>query len=245
MNQTPNPWHWVSGGATDTGVVRKINQDAYLDRADLQLWAVADGMGGHSEGEKASRLLVERLGRLGHHGLLGTRVEAIRQTLREVNGQLLRDARALGRDLIGSTIVTLAAVGDHCAILWVGDSRIYRLRAGNLAQLTTDHTQVQQMVAQGLLTPEQARHHPLSHVLVRAVGGASELDVDCQIEAPRGGDRFLLCSDGLDKELEDERIALLLGEAEPEVAARKLVAAACAAGGRDNVTAVVVECRAR
>jgi len=226
-------------------LVRKINQDAYLDRTDLQLWAVADGMGGHSEGERASQLLVERLARLGHHDLLGIRVAAIRHSLGEVNEQLLKEARDLGRDLIGSTIVTLAAVGDHCAILWVGDSRVYRLRQGNLAQLTTDHTQVQQMVAEGLLLAEQARHHPWSHVLIRAVGGAPELIVDCQIEALRGGDRFLLCSDGLDKELDDEQIARLLREEEPEVTARNLVTAARAAGGRDNVTALVVECRAR
>ena len=244
MSTAMKTFRWSSGGASDAGKIRQINQDAFLDRPDLGLWAVADGMGGHSAGERASRLLVERLGRLGHHELLGTAVEAIRQTLHEVNGQLLREAQDLGRDLIGSTIVILTAVGDHCAILWVGDSRAYRLRQGNFSQLTTDHTQVQQMLAQGLLTAEQTRHHPLAHILARAIGGNSELTVDYHVEALLDGDRFLLCSDGLDKELEPEQIMRLLEGSAPIPTAQALIAAACDAGGRDNVTALVVDfCR--
>ncbi len=241
MNPSPRAFRWRSGGATNTGKIRQINQDAFLDRPDLSLWAVADGMGGHSAGERASHLLVEQLGRLGHYELLGTAVEAIRQTLREVNGQLLREARELGRDLIGSTIVILTAIGDHCAILWVGDSRAYRLRQGHFAQLTTDHTQVQQMLAQGLLTTEQARHHPWAHVLTRAIGGDAELNVDYHLEALRDGDRFLLCSDGLDKELDPDEIARILAIPEPAPTAQALIAAACNAGGRDNITALVVD----
>ncbi len=241
MSPSQIQFRWASGAATSTGRVRKVNQDAYLDRADLGLWAVADGMGGHSDGDRASRLLVERLARVGHQSLLGAGVEAIRKALREVNEQLLRDAVDLGRDLIGSTIVALVAGGDHGAILWVGDSRAYRLRQGKLSQLTSDHTQVQEMVARGLLSPEQAKYHPLSNVLARAVGGDRELAVDCQIEAFRDGDRFLLCSDGLDKELETDQIARLLSAFEPAQSAQALVDSACDAGGRDNVTALVVD----
>lgn len=237
MSQTAPAFRWVSGAATHTGNIRKVNQDAYLDRSDIGLWAVADGMGGHSDGEKASRLLVERLALIGHQGLLGMAVTAIDKTLREVNAQLLKDAQALGRDLIGSTIVTLTAVGDHCALLWVGDSRAYRLRQGELVQLTTDHTQVQQMLVQGLLTAEQARNHPLAHILARAIGGNPELTVDYHVEALQDGDRFLLCSDGLDKELEPERILRLLEGSEPTPTAQSLIAAARDAGGRDNITA--------
>ncbi len=241
MSPGAPPFRWRSGGATDTGRIRQLNQDAFLDRPDLGLWAVADGMGGHSAGERASHLLVEQLGRLGHPTLLGTAVEAIRGTLREVNGQLLKEARELGGDLIGSTIVVLTAVGDHCAILWVGDSRAYRLRQGQLAQLTTDHTQVQLMVAQGLLTPEQARHHPWANVLARAIGGDAALRVDYHLEALLDGDRFLLCSDGLDKELEPAQIEPIRGGSQPTPTAQALVASARTAGGRDNITALVVD----
>jgi protein phosphatase len=240
MSLRPIHMRWVSGGVTDSGRVRDVNQDAYLDRPDLGLWAVADGMGGHRDGGVASRLVVEGLGRMAHPKLLGAAVDSIRKILQAVNRRLVADAAAVD-DVIGSTVVALVAVGDHCAILWVGDSRAYRLRQGELVQLTLDHTHVQQLVAQDILTPEQAERHPMSNVLVRAVGGDAELEVDCRVEALREGDRFLLCSDGLIKELRSGEIARILSGGEPADVARRLVESACKAGGRDNVTAVVVD----
>lgn len=234
----------TSGGVTHPGAVRTANEDAYLDRPDLGLWAVADGMGGHSHGGMASRLLVDRLTRIGHHALLGSAVAAIRGVLSEVNAGLVKEAGALRRGPIGSTIVVLVAVGDHCAILWAGDSRAYRLREGRLLQLSFDHTHVLELVAKGIIRPEQAEHHPMSHVLMRAVGGDEELLADCQIEAIRAGDRFLLCSDGLVKELSVERICEGLSgnsQAAPAEAAARLVQMALDAGGRDNITALVVD----
>ena len=235
--------HWASGGATDTGRIRKANQDAYLERSDLGLWAVADGMGGHRDGGMASRLLVERLGRLAHPQLLGTAVETVCKIIEDANRDLVEEAGRQGGEIIGSTIVVVLAVGDHCAILWAGDSRAYRLRKSELLQLTLDHTQVQEMVEQGLLTRAQADLHPLSNVLVRAVGGDVELEVDRRIEALLDGDRYLLCSDGLLKELTEDRIARILEQPDPREAAQSLVQAACEAGGRDNVTAVVMDYR--
>ncbi|SDW70929.1 PP2C family protein-serine/threonine phosphatase [Thiocapsa roseopersicina] len=241
MSLRPAQLHWTSAGVTHPGRVRDVNQDAYLDRPDLGLWAVADGMGGHSDGGMASRMLVDGLGRMGRPGLLGSAVESVRNILQEVNRRLLDDAAARGDDLIGSTIVALVAVGDHCAILWVGDSRVYRRRNGELVQLTLDHTHVQDLVDKGMLTPEQAEQHPLSNVLVRAVGADAEMAVDLRVEALRDGDRFLLCSDGLVKELRADVIAGILCRAEPGEVARDLVEAACDAGGRDNITAVIVD----
>ncbi|QVL49167.1 MAG: serine/threonine-protein phosphatase [Thiocapsa sp.] len=241
MSLRPAQMHWTSAGATHPGRVRDVNQDAYLDRPDLGLWAVADGMGGHSDGGMASRMLVDGLVRMGRPGLLGSAVESVRNILQEVNRRLLADAAARGDDLIGSTIVALIAVGDHCAILWVGDSRVYRGRDGDLMQLTSDHTHVQDLVDKGLLTPEQAEQHPLSNVLVRAVGADAEMAVDLRVESLRDGDRFLLCSDGLVKELRPDAIAGILCGAEPGEVARKLIDAACNVGGRDNITAVIVD----
>ncbi len=241
MSLATSSCHWTSGGVTDTGRTRKVNQDAYLDRPDLALWAVADGMGGHREGGMASRLLVERLGMLAHPRLLGAAAETARGIIEDVNRHLIEEASSQGGDIIGSTIVVMLAVGDHCAILWAGDSRAYRLRNGELLQLTLDHTQVQEMVGQGILTREQADLHPLSNVLVRAVGGDLELEVDRRVEALMDGDRYLLCSDGLLKELTLDRVANLLAQSNPQDTARSLVQAACDAGGRDNVTVVVMD----
>ncbi len=242
MSGEHGPFIWTSGAATDRGRVRQVNQDAFLDRPDLGLWAVADGMGGHSAGGMASQLLVERLGSLGPARLLGVAVEATSAVLADVNHRLVARAAAMGEAVIGSTIVVLIAVGDHCAILWAGDSRAYRLRHGELVQLTLDHTQVQEMVEQGRLTREQADLHPLGNILVRAVGGDVELEVDRRIEALGDRDRYLLCSDGLMKELAAEEMTPILGQTRTAAeTAGVLVRRACEAGGHDNVTALVID----
>lgn len=237
-------FHWTSGGATDQGRHRTINQDAFLDRPEFGIWAVADGMGGHRDGGRASQMLVEALAALPRPPLLGAVAEGVRAALTEVNRRLVKEAEAEGGDVIGSTIVTLIARGDHCGLLWVGDSRAYRLRDGVISRLTRDHTQVQVLVDQGVLTPEQAEHHPYSNVLSRAIGAEDAVEIDARIEPLHAGDIYLLCSDGLDKELSDEQIGALLGGPDPTAVCRTLVQAACEAGGRDNVTAVVVHFQA-
>lgn len=240
--QTPATLRWASGAATDQGRVRSVNQDAYLDRPDLGLWAVADGMGGHTDGALASRTIVAALGRIPHATRLGSAARAIRATVQAVNQELLDQAATLpAGDLIGSTAVVMVAVGRHCAILWVGDSRAYRLRDGVLAQLTIDHSQVQAMVDAGLLSPERAEEHPQSNVLLRAVGSDTLLEVDGSIQRLRAGDRYLLCSDGLYRELDPRTMATILANLAPGEGAQRLVQRACEAGGRDNVSAVVVD----
>jgi protein phosphatase len=233
---------WVSAAATHTGCIRAVNQDACLDRPDLGLWVVADGMGGHSDGALASRAIVDGLGQLAHPRHLGSAARAVRGILQAVNQALLDRAAALvDGDIIGSTVVALLAVGGHCAILWVGDSRAYRLRDGVLTQLTTDHSQVQAMIDAELLSPEWADGHALSNVLLRAVGSDNHLDVDGKIEQLRAGDRYLLCSDGLFRELDTGALAAALGVSPPAECANALVQQACDLGGRDNVTAVVID----
>lgn len=235
------PFYWRSGAQTDSGRTRSVNQDAYLDRPDIGLWAVADGMGGHRSGSLASQWLVEGLGSLALNQRLGIAVEEICAAIHDINQRLIAEASAQGGDIIGSTLVVILAIGDHCAILWAGDSRAYRLRHRELRQITVDHTQVQEMIAHGLLTPQQAELHPLANVLVRAVGGDDALELDCRLEALCDRDRYLLCSDGLVKELPAVQIMALLEHEEPGTAACALVQAACDAGGRDNVTALVVD----
>jgi len=243
MSSAPTLLHWISGSVTERGLVRDSNQDACLDRPDLGLWAVADGMGGHYGGGYASQLLIEALDQVAPFEDLKGAVQTIRQVTTMVNQQLIRRARENNQGVMGTTLVAVAALGARCAILWAGDSRVYRLRDGVLDQLTRDHSQVQWMVDSGLLAPEEAEQHPLSNVLLRAVGGEPGLSLDDCVEALREGDRYLLCSDGLMKELGREDIERILMETpgSPLDAAQALVDAACSAGGRDNVTVVVID----
>lgn len=173
---------------------------------------------------------------------LGTSARAVRGTLQRVNRHLLEQAAARpDRDLIGSTAVILVALGHHCTVLWVGDSRAYRLRDGDLTQITVDHSQVQALIDQGRLSSEAADAHPMSNVLLRAVGSEQTLLVDAQVERLATGDRYLLCSDGLYRELDGATLGTVLGTASPSDAVQTLVGQACERGGRDNVTAVVVD----
>jgi len=238
--QAGNRPRWTSAGATDQGRVRSVNQDAYLDRPELGLWAVADGMGGHTDGAHASRAIVDALAGLPRTALLGRRTRAVVAALKRVNRDLLAYAAAMQVDLIGSTVVALTAARDHAAMLWTGDSRVYRLRDGHLDCLTKDHSQVQLLVDEGLLAPELAETHPSANVLLRAVGSEEDLFVDYRLERLKAGDRFLLCSDGLYRELDEAAMTRLLASGPPRESARALVQQACEHGGRDNVTAVVI-----
>jgi protein phosphatase len=165
-------------------------------------------------------------------------LQAVDETLARCNRELIE--RAAGGELSGSTIVALLVFEDNFAVIWAGDSRIYRLRDGRLEQLTRDHSYVQELVERGQLAPDQARAHPLANRITRAIGADPQLHLDVIDGRLEPGDQFLLCSDGLTGVVEDSAIAALLAEPEPEVAVDGLIDAALAAGGHDNVSAVVV-----
>lgn len=226
------------GVATSVGRVRRVNEDSYL--ALPPLYAVADGMGGHGSGDVASRLAVEALVRCA--GLRPLFVEAVLSTLEEAN-RIIIDRDEAHR--MGTTVTGLAALetagGDHLMVFNVGDSRVYRLGADHVEQLTVDHSEVQELVLAGLITRAQARVHPRRNVVTRALGSVPFLRADHWLLPAIGGDRFLLCSDGLFGELPDEAILPLLAVGTPQHAAESLVAAANEAGGHDNVTALVVD----
>ena len=224
---------------TNVGLVRPSNQDVVI--RDGMLAGVADGMGGHKGGEIASAetrdSIVEALrGKTPDIGLL---TEAVRNA----NAAVLSHARN-SEELNGmGTTVTLLWLGeDEALIAHVGDSRCYRLKNGELHQMTNDHSMGAELVRAGLLTNEEAASHPMRNVITRAVGTDDVVDVDA-ISVPRQrGDRWLLCSDGLHGLVADEEIrAILCREADPEKAADALLHAALEAGGRDNVTVVIVD----
>ncbi|SFX70755.1 PP2C family protein-serine/threonine phosphatase [Marinospirillum alkaliphilum] len=233
-----------SAGLTHRGHVRQVNEDAFLDRGDHGLWVVADGMGGHDAGDVASRMIVETLRCVQLSGPLAERLNQIEDMLDQVNENLLeRSSTTNGqKHIIGSTIALLAATDRRMGVvMWAGDSRIYRLRQGNLVQLSADHSQVETYIRQGLITREEARRHPERHIITRAVGSQEELYLEADLCEFSHGDRYLLCSDGLTRHVEDDEIRELLAQGTPEEACNKLLDLTLDRGARDNVTAVVVE----
>jgi PPM family protein phosphatase len=226
------------GAATSVGRVRRINEDSFLVAPPI--FAVADGMGGHGSGDLASTLAVQVLAR--YAGLRPLFTEAVLAALEEANRAIIEQEVPTR---MGTTITGLAGLetagGDHLMVFNVGDSRVYRLAADGLEQLTVDHSEVQELVLAGLITREQARTHPRRNIVTRALGSDTVLLADHWLFPAAGGDRFLLCSDGLFTELPDEVIVSLLSLGPPQQAAEALVLAANDAGGHDNITVIVVD----
>jgi protein phosphatase len=231
---------WVSAAASDPGRVRQGNEDAYLDRPDIGLWAVADGMGGHDLGDMASRLVIRALETAPPPEFLGRAVLDLRCRLDDVNQHLRAEAARRRKQIIGSTIAALLSFGGSCVLLWAGDSRIYRLRRTVLQRLSHDHSRVEELVSQGLIARDAAESHPAANIVTRAVGAGDVLDVDAQLYPVNEGDRFLLCTDGLTKEISEPEILTLLSSGTAKQNAQTLVRNACERGARDNVTVVVV-----
>lgn len=227
------------GSATDRGRVRPLNEDSLL--AYPPVFMVADGMGGHSAGDVASRLAVEEFAQLA--GRSTVTPDDVHDCIQRVAVRL-RDAVDGGT--AGTTVAGAAVVAHEGASYWlvfnIGDSRVYRWTGGELEQISVDHSVVQELVDSGEIHPDQAREHPERHVITRAVGTGSEPDPDYWLIPAAPADRLLICSDGLTSELDDPTIArLLAAEPDPQGAAQLLVTSAVEAGGRDNVSAVVVD----
>jgi serine/threonine protein phosphatase PrpC len=232
---------FTSRALTHVGLVRRRNEDACLDRPDLGLWAVADGMGGHEAGDLASTRIVAALGEIEPPADLGAFADICASRLTAVDAELRARAAMLGpAAVIASTVVALLADGIEFVCLWAGDSRIYRWRDSELRQLTTDHSRVQELVDSGLLRAEAAANHPEAHIVTRAIGGG-RLEFGAVRDTLRPGDRFLLCSDGLTNMLTDAEIAREIAEpAAVDAAAEQLLDLVLARGAVDNVTIVIV-----
>lgn len=234
-------------GASDVGAVRAANEDSFL--AAPPFWIVADGMGGHAHGDLASRSAVEVFGRMSGDGAVGAR--AVLAAVKAANDAVvhLRTDSISGTTLTGVAIVDVDGAGPHWMAFNVGDSRTYSWDGRRLEQQSIDHSAVQELIAAGVIAPEEAAGHPQRNVVTRALGAEAEVDPDIWLLPLRGRQTFLLCSDGLTKELSDEEIARIIvfhdqqSSREPDgpTLAERLVGAAVAAGGRDNVTVVIVE----
>ncbi|MFT4306117.1 MAG: protein phosphatase 2C domain-containing protein [Microbacterium sp.] len=226
--------------ATDVGRRREINQDAVLAR--YPLFVVADGMGGHIGGEIASASTVSRLETVATGGTVTPRLieKALAKAVKDIAGHSETTDEGTGTTVTG---VYLEAGGaePHWVTLNIGDSRVYLLRDDALVQITTDHSVVQELVASGRLSPEEAENHPYGNVITRAVGPSESVKPDYVRLDVVDGDRFVVCSDGLTKELTDYGVAHFLREhADPAEAVDAMLRAALENGGRDNVTLIVL-----
>lgn len=231
------------GSRTDVGRVRALNEDAFL--VGRRAWLVADGMGGHAAGDIASALVVRRMRELDEADALDP--ATVIATITRAN----EDVLAYGTDHpeswgLGSTVSGVCEVhvggAPHWAVFNVGDSRVYRFWRGELSRATVDHSETEEMVLAGQITEQQARTHHRRNIITRSIGTPGVPQVDLWVLPQSGGERFLICSDGLTSELDDEQIASVLREEpDPANAVDSLVEGALQAGARDNVTVLVVD----
>ena len=236
----------TGSGNTDVGSVRDHNEDSFLVDNDLQLYIVADGMGGHAGGEIASAAAIDNLRRF---MLEADPTSPISQVVEAAVHHTCAHVHALsqtpsGKRGMGSTVTLLVIHGGRAILGHAGDSRLYRFRERSVEQIGTDHTLVQRMVEAGKLKPEEAEKHPKAHVLVNAVGVSAECDVDVAAFPALPGDRFLLCSDGLSKYVDNnDTLAYFLAMEDAGQASHELIKWVLEGDADDNVTVLVVDIR--
>lgn len=224
----------VSVARSHVGRVRTINEDRVLDCPAARLWAVADGMGGHSGGDMAAQTVVDRLRALAASGHC-VALDEVLFALSQANAAICDRNAATASDA-GTTVVAATIVGDEASIAWAGDSRAYRLRDGRLDLLTRDHSVVQELVDAGLLTPAQAQRHPRANVITKALGVAVELECQTLTVTLAPTDRLLLCSDGLSRSLQPDDVWIGTDAA----TAADMMTSALERDGTDNISLVLI-----
>ena len=229
-----------TGATTHVGNVRERNEDSYLVRPEVGLWAVADGMGGHEAGDLASRTITDALRLIDPPATAAELLAACETRVALANQRLKEIGKIRGGITIGATLAILLAFEDHYACLWSGDSRVYIIRAGAIRQLSQDHTEVQELVARGAITAEEARTWPRSNIVTRAIGIFEEPELEITSGPLLDGDSFVICSDGLTRHVADVEILARVSSGSAQQACEKLVSLALERGGLDNVTVVVM-----
>ncbi|MCB9680388.1 MAG: Stp1/IreP family PP2C-type Ser/Thr phosphatase [Alphaproteobacteria bacterium] len=239
-------------GITDVGLKRDRNEDAFLINEELNLFVVADGMGGHAGGQHASSIAVNTVEEIVDEMILPSAWDGTQDPVERIRAGLDGAVRLAGRRIhqwaqahpefrgMGTTVVTVMLQDQNAYIAHVGDSRVYLVRDGAIEQVTEDHSFVAQSLREGLITEEEARTHRMRNVITRALGFNEDVEVDVQVRALRRGDRYLLCSDGLSGRVEPQEMVAALRRFDAVEAARQLVGLACARGGDDNITVVLL-----
>ena len=230
--------NWTSYAVSHAGNIRTTNQDAYYRQDRLGLWAVADGMGGHAAGDVASQTIVQALDNLSNAGASNINILTLTSILEDVNEQLVMQNIEHNR-MTGSTIAAVFANDKNCTCLWAGDSRIYLYRQQHLLQLSTDHSQLQELITQGQLSVEEAKHYK-NNVLTRAIGADADLKFDYREFILEAGDKLLLCSDGLYNEIERSEIIAILEYTPAHEIANKLLKLCLAREAKDNISIILI-----
>lgn len=228
---------------THVGLRRRINEDSVFADSERGLWAVADGMGGHEAGEMASAMVTDALRCLPPSGDLDQTAANVVEALHQVNSELIDLARS-GRGqggTIGTTVVGLAIADGSFRCFWMGDSRAYRLRGGEITRLSHDHSLVQNLVDAGMLAPEEADTHENANLITRAVGVDERAEVEIVSGDARSGDQFLLASDGLTRVVHDDELAAELGRGSLVETADRMIATVLARGAPDNVSLIITK----
>lgn len=242
---------------TDVGKKRKGNEDSLFLNPDQKLFVVADGMGGHAAGEVASKVAVDSINEFvcltggdeeitwpfGLDENISYDGNRLKTAIRYANRKVLEATKEKSEyEGMATTVAAVLVDGDTANLGHVGDSRVYLVRDGEITQLTSDHSWVNEQIQSGVISPDQARTHPLRNVVTRALGGKPDLQVDMQQHKAKAGDILLLCSDGLTTMITDEDIVRVVREAggDVEKAAPALVASANAKGGEDNITVLLI-----
>lgn len=226
---------------THVGLKRKVNEDSILALPDQQIWVVADGMGGHAGGDFSSQAVVDSVAMIDPTLPPVALLNALRETLARSHALIQAESAGLGGITMGSTVVTFAIAEDHFATFWAGDSRLYRLQAGVLDMLTTDHSVVAEYVLAGEMTWDEAEQHPHSNAVTRAVGVGEELELEKIRGQVLPGDRFMLCSDGLTKYATYSMLERVLSSEPIETITETLLQIALDGGGADNISVIVID----
>lgn len=231
-----------SHSLTDKGLKRLHNEDAFYTSDEKGIWVVADGMGGHNAGDFASQSLMQAIHSFTPSNSIEVTAKNIEQVVQDINLNLIEKAADIANGtVIGATLAMLIVNENEGVLLWAGDSRIYRIRSGEMEQLTHDHSLVNDMIKQGTIKQEEADKHPESNKITRAVGYNKNLELDYRKLSIRADDRYIICSDGLTKELSDKDILSIANHGSTNDTNTELMQQALDAGGRDNITSITID----
>ena len=228
-----------TGAATHIGKVRSRNEDNYLTRPEAGIWAVADGMGGHEDGDLASRTVIEALESIQAVASADELLSQCENRIFDANSQLKEISRQRGGIIIGTTVAVLLAFDGYFACMWSGDSRIYIIREGTISQISRDHTEVQDLLMNGVITPEQAETWSGSNAITRAIGVIDLPELEVTSGPLNAGDVFVMCTDGLTQHVEDDEIMRCVSANMSQQACDRLIQLTLERGAVDNVTVVV------
>ncbi len=230
---------FASSASSHIGLKRVLQEDAVLGRPEIGLWAVVDGMGGHDRGDLASRRIVDGLAALRAPSTSSSFLVAVQASLASAHDALNATPSAAGLPG-GATCVVLMAWRDHFTCLWAGDSRLYQLRNRLIRRVTRDHSRVRELVEAGEIDEDEVDDHPEANVVTRAIGAGTVFEPEVARGSLLRGDSLLLCSDGVTRVLDDDRLARIMSGSAPEGAAESVIEAVLEGGAPDNASAVVV-----